>query len=43
LTSPGLYQLNIVIPAGTPNGNQSISCTYGGSATPAGDLIAVGQ
>ena len=43
LITPGLYQLNIVIPTGTPNGDQSISCTYGGSATPTGDLITVGQ
>jgi uncharacterized protein (TIGR03437 family) len=43
LITPGLYQLNIVIPTGTPNGDQPIGCTYGASATPAGDLITVGQ
>jgi trimeric autotransporter adhesin len=39
--SPGLYQLNITIPTGTPNGDQSIVCIYDGVATPAGDLITV--
>ncbi len=40
--SPGLYQLNLTIPAGTPNGDNPVSCTYGGTTTPAGDLITVG-
>jgi uncharacterized protein (TIGR03437 family) len=41
LIAPGLYQLNVVIPAGTPNADVAISCTYGGAATPPGDLITV--
>ncbi|MBZ5604655.1 MAG: hypothetical protein LAO79_20340, partial [Acidobacteriia bacterium] len=41
LVSPGLYQLNITIPPSTPSGDNPISCTYGGSATPSGDLITV--
>jgi uncharacterized protein (TIGR03437 family) len=40
---PGLYQINLTIPAGTPNGDNPISCTYGGSSTPAGDVITVQQ
>jgi len=43
LTSPGLYQLNVIIPATAPSGNSPIGCTYSGSATPTGDLITVGQ
>jgi uncharacterized protein (TIGR03437 family) len=39
--SPGLYQLNVIIPAATSNGDQSIACLYGGAATPSGDLITV--
>jgi len=41
--SPGLYQLNLTIPAAAAKGDNPVSCTYGGSATPAGDLITVGQ
>jgi len=41
LISPGLYQLNLTIPAGAGSGDNSISCTYGGASTPAGDLITV--
>ncbi|HTX35759.1 MAG TPA: hypothetical protein VME43_12090, partial [Bryobacteraceae bacterium] len=43
LISPGLYQLNIVIPDGTPNGDQSIGCRYDGTVTPGGILITVSQ
>jgi len=43
LIGPGLYQLNVIIPAAAPSGDNPIGCTYGGSATPAGDLITVGQ
>lgn len=39
--TPGLYQLNLTIPSAAANGDNPVSCTYGGSATPAGDLIAV--
>ncbi len=39
--SPGLYQLNLIIPAGTSAGDQPIACLYGGTATPSGDLITV--
>jgi uncharacterized protein (TIGR03437 family) len=39
LIGPGLYQLNIIVPA---NGVSSeLSCTYQGVTTPAGDLITI--
>ena len=43
LISPGLYQLNLIVPAGTPTGDNSVACAYGGLSTPPGDLISVGQ
>lgn len=41
LISPGLYQLNLTIPSTAQSGNNSISCTYNGAATPSGDIISV--
>jgi uncharacterized protein (TIGR03437 family) len=41
LISPGLYQLNIVVPNLATNGDNPVSCTYGGSSTPLGALITV--
>jgi uncharacterized protein (TIGR03437 family) len=41
LISPGLYQLNLTIPATAVNGDNTVSCTYNGATTPAGDLITV--
>jgi uncharacterized protein (TIGR03437 family) len=41
LISPGLYQLNLTIPAAAANGDNAVSCTYNGSTTPARDLISV--
>jgi hypothetical protein len=35
--------VNLTIPPGTPNGDNSIVCTYGGSSTAATDLITVLQ
>jgi uncharacterized protein (TIGR03437 family) len=40
---PGLFQLNLVIPPGTPNGDSAIACTYGGQATTSGTLVNVQQ
>jgi uncharacterized protein (TIGR03437 family) len=40
---PGLFQLNIVIPTGTPNGDSAIACIYGGQATTSGTLVNVQQ
>ncbi|MGD1091114.1 MAG: protease pro-enzyme activation domain-containing protein [Bryobacteraceae bacterium] len=41
LISPGLYQLNLTIPAAAANGDNLVSCTDDGLTTPAGDLITV--
>lgn len=41
LISPGLYQLNVTVPAGTPSGDNPIACTYKGVPTAPGGLIAV--
>ena len=41
LIGPGLYQLNLTIPSAAANGDNPLACTYGGSITPAGDLITV--
>jgi uncharacterized protein (TIGR03437 family) len=43
LISTGLYQINLTIPSATADGDQSISCTYGGVSTPATDKITVHQ
>jgi uncharacterized protein (TIGR03437 family) len=41
VVSPGLYQFDVQIPPGAANGDLSVQTTYGGSSTPAGDLITV--
>ena len=41
LISPGLYQLNLVIPSGTPSGDNPINCAYQGYPTFPGALINV--
>ena len=41
LISPGLYQLNLVIPTAAANGDNPIGCTYSGTSTPSGALITV--
>ena len=41
LISPGLYQLNVTIPAAATSGDKSIVCSYNSSTTPSGDLITV--
>jgi uncharacterized protein (TIGR03437 family) len=43
LNGPGLYQLNLIVPSGASAGDNAVSCSYGGSTTPAGDLLSVGQ
>ncbi|HEY4365467.1 MAG TPA: protease pro-enzyme activation domain-containing protein [Bryobacteraceae bacterium] len=43
LISPGLYQLNLTIPAGAPNGDDSVVCIYGGTTTPPTDVVTVLQ
>jgi uncharacterized protein (TIGR03437 family) len=37
----GLYQLNIQIPAGAPNGNLPLAVTVGGFSTPAGGYVTI--
>jgi uncharacterized protein (TIGR03437 family) len=39
--SPGLYQLNVVVPDSAANGDNLVTCSYNGQGTPTGDLIAV--
>ncbi len=41
LISPGLYQINLTIPLGTPAKDNSIRCTAKGAQTPTGDMISV--
>ncbi len=41
--SPGLYQINLTVPASAKNGDNALSCTYNGSTTPPGALISVQQ
>jgi uncharacterized protein (TIGR03437 family) len=41
VVSPGLYLVNVTVPAAAPNGDNLILCTYNDATTPAGDLIAV--
>jgi len=41
LSSPGLFQFNVVVPAGLPDGDQPITATYGGSTTQAGLMLSV--
>ena len=43
LISPGLYQMNITIPAGANNGDNSLSCTFKGGTTPSGTLVTVSK
>lgn len=38
---PGLFQINITVPASAPNGDNPVSCTYGGQTTFAGTLLTV--
>jgi uncharacterized protein (TIGR03437 family) len=39
--SPGLYQLNVIIPLGAPSGDNSLVLTYSGQTSPAGNMISV--
>ena len=41
VVSPGLYQLNVVIPPAAATGDNAITSNYGGLATPTGSLITV--
>jgi len=39
--SPGLYQLNVVVPPAAATGDNAMTASYGTVATPTGSLIAV--
>ena len=41
LVSPGEFQFNVVVPPGTPGGDQSITANYNGQSTQAGALLTV--
>jgi uncharacterized protein (TIGR03437 family) len=41
IISPGLYQFNVIVPATAANGDNPLTVSYGGLATPAGSVIAV--
>jgi uncharacterized protein (TIGR03437 family) len=41
LISPGLYQLNLTVPASAASGDNLIACIYNGASTPTGDLLTV--
>ncbi len=41
LVMPGLYQLNVVIPASTPSGDAQVVATVAGAVTPTGPLVNV--
>ncbi len=41
LVSPGLFQVNVVVPANAPSGDQPIVASYNGFKTQAGALLAV--
>ena len=41
LVSPGLYQLNVVVPDSVPNGDAALTGTYGGVAMQSGVTLAV--
>jgi len=36
--APGLYQLNVVVPPGTPDGDAPVTVTHAGTVTPAATL-----
>jgi uncharacterized protein (TIGR03118 family) len=41
LTFAGLYQINVTVPASTPNGDQPVVLTIGGASTQTGALINI--
>jgi uncharacterized protein (TIGR03437 family) len=43
LISPGLYQINVVVPASDCNGDNAVIATYAGASSPSGAMIAVSQ
>jgi uncharacterized protein (TIGR03437 family) len=43
LISPGLYQLNVVVPSFAANGDNQVVAIYGGVSSPVGAMITVSQ
>jgi uncharacterized protein (TIGR03437 family) len=43
VVTPGLYQFNVTVPSTSRDGDNLVTCTYGGSATLAGALIAIAK
>jgi uncharacterized protein (TIGR03437 family) len=41
LISPGLYQINVVVPATAADGDNQVIATYGGASSPSGAMIPV--
>ena len=41
LVAPGEFQFNVIVPAGSGNGDQAITATYNGASTQAGTLLTV--
>ena len=41
LVGAGLYQLNVTIPLGTPNGDAAVFATIGSQTTQTGALVSV--
>ena len=41
LVGPGLYQINVTVPAATPNGDATVTATIGSQTTQAGVLVSV--
>ncbi len=41
IVGPGLYQINVVVPAGTPSGDQPIQASVSGRQTGAGTVVTV--
>jgi len=43
LISPGLYQINVVVPSNAANGDNQVIATYGGASSPTGAMVPVSQ
>jgi uncharacterized protein (TIGR03118 family) len=41
LTATGLYQFNLTVPSGLPDGDAAVVATVGGSSSPAGALVTI--
>jgi uncharacterized protein (TIGR03437 family) len=41
LTASGLYQLNVTVPDGVPDGDAAVVASTGGASSPAGALITI--